>query len=73
MERLTDETGSYCRAKCGMAATCKRLREGDICQSARCYERLKQYENTGLSPQQVKQMKRPERVKRGGRGGRGGV
>lgn len=61
MQRLTDKTADYCRDKCGMAPTCKRLKEGDICQNARCYERLRRYEDTGLSPQQVKQMERMKR------------
>lgn len=53
MQRLTDKTADYCRDKCGMAPTCKRLKEGDICQNARCYERLRRYEDTGLEPEEI--------------------
>lgn len=49
LERLTTPDGNYCRDMCGMANTCKRLKEGkQRCTNALLYERLQYYENGGV-------------------------
>jgi len=62
MDRLTKPNGDYCRDVCGQANTCERLEyakrhPGTRCQDAKRYERLRQYENTGLTPDEIKDMK----------------
>lgn len=53
MNRLTTKDTCYCKEKCGQARFCQRLQRGDICLSARCYDRLRQYEDTGLMPEEI--------------------
>ena len=58
--RLTQKSGDYCRDECGQHASCQRLdharRHKDLslrCKDALRYERLREYENTGFSPEEV--------------------
>ena len=50
MKRLTDPNGSYCKDKCGMYNSCTRVKEKNFCRDVIMYEKLKLYENTGLTP-----------------------
>lgn len=55
-ERLTKEDGDYCRDVCGMS-TCKRISEtGRRCSDAYRYSRLREYENIGMSPSELKEL-----------------
>lgn len=52
MDRLTTPDGDYCRDECGMANSCKRLRDARLlndlsrrCDDALRYDRLRMYEN----------------------------
>lgn len=62
-DRLTQKSGDYCRDVCGQAGSCQRLdharRHNDLslrCRDALRYERLREYENTGLAPEEVIQL-----------------
>lgn len=55
MERLTEPDGDYCRDECGQVNTCKRLKAGNPCYNAKCYDRLRRYENTGFPPEALEQ------------------
>ena len=50
LDRLTDPNGSYCKDKCGMYNSCTRVKEKNFCRDVIMYEKLKLYENTGLTP-----------------------
>ena len=59
-DRLTQKSGDYCRDECGQDKSCQRLdhagRHNDLslrCKDALRYERLREYENTGFSPEEV--------------------
>ncbi len=55
-ERLTKEGGDYCRDVCGMS-TCKRISEtGQRCSDAYRYDRLREYEDIGMSPSELKKL-----------------
>ncbi len=55
-ERLTKEDGDYCRDVCGMS-TCKRISEtGRRCSDAYRYSRLREYEDIGMSPSELKEL-----------------
>lgn len=53
MGRLTAPGGDYCREECGYFRSCKRRGRGDLCKSARFYRRLRDYEDTGLMPEEI--------------------
>lgn len=58
MKRLTKRNGDYCRDVCGQKNTCQKLKTAPApCKDAQNYERLRQYENAGLSPKEVVRMK----------------
>lgn len=58
MPRLTEPEGDYCRDVCRCKRTCQRLQRGQHrCSDADRYERLREYENTGLSPEEIGQMR----------------
>ena len=58
MKRLTKRDGDYCQNVCGQKNTCQKLKTSPApCKDAQNYERLRQYENTGLSPKEVVRMK----------------
>lgn len=50
LDRMTDPESSYCIDRCGMYNSCVRRNEKDYCKEVKMYERLKLYENSGLSP-----------------------
>ena len=55
MDRLTIPDGDYCRDVCGNANTCRRLKEGKtMCSEVARYRRLREYEDTGLSPEELR-------------------
>ena len=55
-ERLTEEHGDYCHNVCGMS-TCKRISEtGQRCSDAYRYDRLREYEDIGMSPSELKKL-----------------
>ena len=55
-ERLTKKDGDYCRDVCGMS-TCKRISEtGRRCSDAYRYSRLREYEDIGMSPSELKEL-----------------
>ena len=58
MERLTDCAQGYCEVYCDRYTSC--FSEPDACErkyEVQLYERLKDYEGTGLEPQKIEQMK----------------
>ncbi|WP_300685460.1 hypothetical protein [Acutalibacter sp. 1XD8-36] len=66
-DRLTKKSGDYCRDECGQDKSCQRLdhaqRHNDIslrCKDALRYERLRDYENTGFSPEEVLELSTKE-------------
>lgn len=63
--RFTLVDGDYCRDVCGQSNSCLRLLKGEICKDARMYRLLKEYEDTGLSPSEVRKLSRT--VNGGGR------
>ena len=59
-DRLTKKSGDYCRDECGQDKSCQRLDHARChndrslrCKDALRYERLRDYENTGFSPEEV--------------------
>lgn len=50
LDRLTNPDGSYCKDRCGMYNSCPRIKEKDFCKDVMMYEKLKLYEDTGLTP-----------------------
>lgn len=56
MNRLTQKGGDYCRHVCGQINTCPRAR-GARCGDALRYARLRQYEDTGVSPEEIAKMR----------------
>ncbi len=62
MTRLTTPQGDYCRDVCGCRNTCPRLQRGQPpCKDAQRYQRLRQYENTGREPEEIKPYKKNRR------------
>lgn len=55
--RLTIPNAIYCQEKCGQARFCQRFAQGNLCFNARCYDRLRQYEDTGLEPGEILKQK----------------
>ena len=58
MERLTDCAQGYCEVYCDHYTSC--FSEPDTCErkhEVQLYERLKDYEGTGLEPEKIEQMK----------------
>lgn len=49
-DRLTDPNGTYCKNVCGMQHSCQRIERGEKCGDVDRYERLRLYENSGLTP-----------------------
>lgn len=63
--RLTKTAGDYCSDECGQARSCRRLDDAkqndDLslrCKDALRYERLREYEDTGLLPTEIEEIKR---------------
>ncbi len=56
VRRLTERDGDYCKDICGQAKTCKRLKAGDICDDARRYARLREFENLFVPIPEVAEM-----------------